>query len=438
MFAAALMVMGAAVAGAVPAAPGAAAPAQDAAAAAASRQLLVMVRLPPEHFRPDSAYGATYGGDSGRAARRRIAEELAQAHGLKLVDAWPMPVIGVDCFVMERGPDLPAQPVLEALAHDPRVAWAQPVALFHGLDGTDPLYPVQPAARAWHLAQLHRASTGRGVRVAVVDSGIDGANPDLAGQVALRANFVDATPDAAEAHGTAVAGIIAARAGNGAGIEGVAPGARLLALRACWQAPGEGARCSSFTLAKAINFALLHDARIINLSLSGPDDRLLQALLDAAAVRGTAVVGAADPHIPNGGFPASHPGVIVAAAEAGPEPATAGTEPPARALRAPGADIPTCAPGARWAFVSGASYAAAHVTGLVALLAQLESGASPARLKAAIVTRNGGAMALRTADPPGHAPQAGSIDACATIARAAGACTCSCSSTAAMQASRNR
>ena len=164
---------------------------------------------------------------------------------------------------------------------------------------------------------------------------------------------------------------------------------------------------------------------------------MLRALLDAAAARGTAVVGAADPAAPDGGFPASHPGVIVAAAEARPGSAPAQARAPAGALRAPGTDIPTCAPGARWGFVSGASYAAAHVTGLVALLAQLEPGASPTRLRAAIVTRNAGGMALRTADPPERAVQAGSIDACATIARAAGACTCSCSSTAAMQASRN-
>jgi subtilisin family serine protease len=64
--------------------------------------------------------------------------------------------------------------------------------------------------------------------VAVVDSGVDAEHPDLAGQLALRRNFVDAVPDAAEAHGTAVAGIIAARADNGIGIAGVAPGAR------CW------------------------------------------------------------------------------------------------------------------------------------------------------------------------------------------------------------
>ena len=384
--------------------------------AAASRQLLVMLRLPPQHYHPDAAYAGRYPNDSGRAARRRAAAELAQAHGLKLVDDWPMPVIGVDCYVMEQQSDASVDRALAALARDPRVMWAQPMNTFYGLDAGDPLYPVQPAARYWHLAELHKASTGRGVRIAVVDSGIDGSHPDLAGQVQQRANFVDASPDAAEAHGTAVAGIIAARAGNGAGIAGVAPDARLMALRACWPDAAGATRCNSFTLGKALNFAIMNGAKIINLSLSGPSDRLLQTLLDVAAARGMAVVSAADPSQADGGFPASWPGVIAVGMANG------------ASLRAPGADIPTTAPGARWVFVSGPSYAAAHVAGLAALVAQLRPAADGAELRRAIVSNDGAARNRTVA--PAHA---GNIDACASIARITGACACSCTSIAAMK-----
>jgi subtilisin family serine protease len=392
--------------------------------AAASRQLLVMLRMPPQHFRAGVAYDGSYPADSARP-RRRLAQQLAREHQLRVIDNWPMPAIGVDCFVMERAADVPAEPLLAALARDPRVAWAQPVNLFVGLSHGDPLYPVQPDGKYWHVAELHRVSTGRGVRIAVVDSGIDVGHPDLAGRIELQENFVDARDAPAEPHGTAVAGIVAARAGNGLGIVGVAPDARLMALRACWQASGQGARCSSFTLGKALNFAILHDARIINLSLAGPADRLLQALLDAAAARGTTVVGAVDPARPAAGFPASSASVLAVTAQtSGPPP------PPPRAdvLRAPGADIPTCLPGARWGFVSGASYATAHVTGLVALLAQLRPQASPEQLKRNIVVVHRGA---RTSI-------GGSIDACATIARATGACTCSCPPTAVPKASHSR
>ncbi|QOL48272.1 S8 family peptidase [Massilia litorea] len=397
----------------------------------AARQLLVMLRLPPRHFRPDSAYGSGYGGDGTRAARRRLAEELAGAHGLKLVNAWPMPAIGVDCFVMEEAGGVPVERALAELARDPRVLWVQPVSQYEGLDGGDPLYAVQPAGRDWQLAALHRASTGRRVPVAVIDSGVDSAHPDLLGQVALRENFVDTGPDAAEAHGTAVAGIIAARSGNGVGIAGIAPDARLMALRACWERPHAPVRCNSFTLGRAINYALLHGARVINLSLSGPPDRLLQSLLDAALARGIAVVGAADPRRADGGFPASHPGVISVAA--------AGTGAAPGALHAPGADIPTCMPGARWALVNGSSFAAAHVSGLAALLVELRPALTPAGLRSRLSEAGAGvaAFSLNTRQEPGQqAERTGSIDACAVIGRAAGACVCPCPSTVAITAEK--
>ena len=389
--------------------------------AAESRQLLVMLHLPPQHYQPDTAYAGRYPNDSGHAARRRAAEELAEAYDLKLVDSWPMPVIGIDCYVMEQRAVAPIEQTLAALSRDARVVWAQPMNTFHGLSTGDPLYAVQPAAKFWHLAELHKLSTGRNVRIAVIDSGIDGGHPDLAGQLELRENFVDGSPDTAESHGTAVAGIIAAVAGNGAGIVGVAPDARLLALRACWPDSAGATRCNSFTLGKALNFALMNRAKIINLSLGGPSDRLLQTLLDVAAARGMAVVAAVDPQQPDGGFPASWPGVIAVAMAS-----TLNTS----ALLAPGADIPATAPGQRWAFVSGSSYAAAHVAGLAALVAQLRPAANGADLRRYMVTVRGAAAPQATTAPVDPAPQAGNIDACASLARVTGACACSCTPTA--------
>jgi subtilisin family serine protease len=412
----------------VQAGPGVPLPATADRAEAASRQILVMMRLPPQHYHPDAAYAGRYPNDSGRAARHRAAQELASAHGLKLVDDWPMPVIGIDCYVMQQDGDAPLGRVLEGLSRDPRVAWAQPMHMFQGLDGGDPLYAVQPAAKYWRLAELHKASTGRNVRVAVIDSGVDTGHPDLAGQVQLRENFVDAAAVTAEAHGTAVAGIIAARAGNGLGIAGVAPDVRLMALRACWPDNARTTRCSSFTLAKALNFAIMNGARIINLSLSGPVDRLLQTLLDVAAARGMAVVGAFDPQRADGGFPASSPEVIAVAM-------ATNANAPAGVLLAPGVDIPTTAPGARWGFVTGPSYAAAHVAGLAALLAQLHPSANAAQLRRDILApHHQDPVRYRTASAEPVA-QAGNIDACASIARLTGACACSCTPIAPMKIS---
>jgi len=389
-------------------------------------QLLVMLRLPATHFRPDASYGGRYIDDSSRAARRRRAEALARQHGLTLVDDWPMPVLGLDCYVMRYPDQDNAERIIEKLARDPQVEWAQPVSSFEGMasipsrsaadsplpPASNALYPVQPAARYWHVAELHRQTTGRDIRVAVVDSGIDASHPDLLGQLAVNANFVDSGVTSAENHGTAVAGIIAARAGHG-GILGVAPQARLMGLRACWQQADLATRCNSFTLSKALNYAILNGAQVINLSLAGPPDRLLDRLLDVAMERGIGVVGAVDAKASGAAFPASHRGVLAVAsqAEAGKQAAlpTATGDPP---LLAPGNDIPTTAPGGRWSFVSGSSYAAAHVSGMLALMEQLQPNATPAQLRRLL--------------QPGEALNTVNIDACATISRLLRHCSCSC------------
>jgi hypothetical protein len=373
-------------------------------------QILVMVQMPPPHFRPKAVYAGGYDEESGRIARRRIAARLAREHGLKLDNDWPMPVLGLHCFVMEVPGKASPEHIAEILAHDPRVEWAQPVHLFHAMGRADPLYSLQPDAALWHLAEIHQAATGRNVRVAIVDSGIEAEHPDLAGQVELKENLVDGNPYAAETHGTAVAGIIAALAGNGIGIAGIAPDARLLAMRACWEESRDVTNCNSFTLGKALHSAIMHGAQVINLSLTGPSDRLLRRLLDAALARGIKLVGAVDPHSKDGGFPASHPGVLAVADDDSAAAAVGGMH----MLIAPGRDIPTTVPGARWNFVSGPSFAAAHVSGLVALITELQPALAPALIQRAMGV-----------DPAGI-PAARAVDACATFARLAGICSCSC------------
>jgi len=369
-------------------------------APAPARQVLLLLRLPPEHYRPENAYSGGYGDGPAHGARRRMAAALAREHGLTLVTDWAMALLGLDCFVMVVPDDqLPAD-VARVLSQDPRVAWAQPMNLFRAQGHDDPLYPLQPAAQAWHLLDLHELSTGRDVRVAVVDSGVDDAHADLAGQVALKENFVDTHRDVPEDHGTAVAGIIAARADNGIGIVGVAPNARLLALRACWQESAQATLCSSLSLAMALHFAITHDAAVINLSLSGPPDRLLDRLLDVALSRNISVIGAVDRKLADGGFPASHAGVVAVAEDTG--------GPPLHGLLvAPGRDVPTTLPGGRWNLVSGSSYAAAHVTGLFALMRERSPANSPTPSLASVVSFPGGG-----------------IDACATLAHVAGDDAC--------------
>lgn len=355
-------------------------------------RILVMLRLAPPHFRAGSGYGGGYGEDGSAAGRRRIAAAVAKRNGLRLAGNWPMPIIGIDCFIMTVPRGRTAEAAAAEVARDAAVEWSEPIETFRtqGHAGpNDPLYPAQPTTRAWHLSALHRFATGRGARVAVIDSKVDAQHPDLAGQVSVARDFVGNGPAPAENHGTGIAGVIAARANNGIGIVGIAPAATLLALRACRQegsGAGASTNCDSLSLAKAVNFAVEQRADVINLSLSGPPSRLLETLLRVGIDRGATVVAAVDPKLAGGGFPASMPGVV-AVAEA----------PAGSAFVAPGRDIPTTQPGGRWYLANGSSYAAAEVSGLLAL--RRERDARPGRRAMPVSARPGG----------------GEIDACATV-----------------------
>lgn len=375
-------------------------------------QVLVMLRMAPPHLRAADDYAVTYTASPDETARRRIARDLARQYGLELVDSWPMPDLGVDCFVMRIGTGVSADDIAKALSKDVRVESAEPRVAFHTLAKDDPLFSLQPTALQWHLAELHALTTGKNIAIAEVDSGVDTSNPDLTGQVAEQKNFVDDGAYRADMHGTEVAGIIVAREGNGVGIAGIAPEAELLALRACWQTSNDDAAstCDSFTLAKALQFALEQHAQIINLSLAGPDDRLLQRLLDVAFSRRVTVVSAVDDAVADGGFPASYPGVVAVDGEGS-------MGPNAEVLHAPSEDIPTTQPGAHWNFVKGSSFAAAEVSGLVALIRQLSPGITAAQLHDALHART--ALGLASMRPI-------TIDACAAVAQVSHRCTCDC------------
>jgi subtilisin family serine protease len=383
--------------------------------AQAPPQVLVMLRAAPPHLHAADDYAVAYSASPDETARMHVARELARQYGLQLVDNWPMPALGVDCFVMRVAAGGSASDTAQALSRDARVESAEPRQTFHTLAGNDPLYALQPVATHWHIAALHTLATGKNVVIAEVDSGVDAAQPDLAGQIVEQRNFVDDGAYRPELHGTEVAGIIVAREGNGVGIVGVAPQARLLALRACWQlADGSAtAACDSFTLAKALQYALEKHVRIINLSLTGPDDRLLRRLLDAALAGHVTVVSAVDDTVADGGFPASYPGVV----------AVAGEHASVRrgdAWLAPAEDIPTTQPGARWNLVNGSSFAAAEVSGLVALLHELSPDLTPAQLRDALHARS--ALGFASLRPV-------MIDACAAVAQLSHRCTCDCATT---------
>ncbi len=370
------------------------------AAASAPRQVLVMLRTPTAHARVDGGYGASGYGDAARAqSQARVGARLAAAHGLTVVTLWAMPALGMDCVVLQLPPQADLAASIAALQSHAEVAWAQPMNEFHAQGHADPLYALQPAATQWHLDDLHAVATGRRVHVAIIDSGVDDAHPDLAQAVQARANFVDGQAFVPELHGTAVAGLVAARADNGIGMVGIAPDAQLYALRACWEVSAKQTLCNSLSLAKALSFAIERRAEVINMSLSGPDDLLLGRLIDVALSRRQQVVAAVDAHVANGGFPAAHPGVIAVA-----DGAADTAQGIAGAWTAPARDLPTTVPGGGWRMVTGTSFAASQVSGLLAVMDEARAGGD---------TRST-APSLRLVRLPG-----GGIDACASLLQAA-------------------
>jgi subtilisin family serine protease len=156
---------------------------------------------------------------------------------------------------------------------------------------------------------------------------------------------------------------------------------QLLSYRACWpiESGASASRCNSFTLAQALGSAISANARVINLSLGGPHDDLLEQLLEHAIHKGTIIVGAAPANTDADGFPTGTPGVIAVSNGADQQ---ASTRHPT--LAAPGQDILTLEPGGSYDYASGSSLASAHVTGVVALLLQLSPKLGEAELFAAL------------------------------------------------------
>ena len=290
--------------------------------------------------------------------------------------------------------------VVDAFSKDPRVVWAQPNYLWMTLaTARDPMADFQYGLDRTGVREVHTVATGKGVRIAVIDTGVDTHHPELVGRILEVVNVTD-RPYIPEMHGTLVTGIIAARAWNGIGITGVAPDARVVVIRACWSQTPErpDGICTSETLARALDAALQRKVQIVHMSIGGPDDPLLRRLIETAATRNVIVVAAAG----NGGpdarpiFPAALPDVLaVTAVDAENHLYVHASRGDYIDLAAPGVDVVSTAPGGTFRIASGTSMAAAHVTGIVALILQIRPDLSPERVRAALI------RTARDLGPPG-------------------------------------
>jgi subtilisin family serine protease len=267
----------------------------------------------PKQLQPGQVVVALAAGAAGPSAAVRQA--IAREYDVAERGSFPLASIGLECVVFQVGAGRSVPELLARLARDPRIVLAEPNQVFRGRAGPTaaPPEPLAYGAALIHADAAQRTRTGRGIRVAVIDTGVARDHPGLHGRVTAAQNFVEGGEVGfdRDRHGTAVAGVVAA-GGATARARGVAPDADVLALKACWYDGGAAgtALCSSWTLAKALDHAIGAGARIVNMSLSGPRDELLARLVARAHERGMITVAAADDGEDGPGFPASLPSVL--------------------------------------------------------------------------------------------------------------------------------
>jgi thermitase len=269
-----------------------------------------------------------------------------------------------------------------ALSDDPYFSqlWAlNNTGQFGGIAGKDMSVPL-----AW------QTSTGTGVTVAVVDTGVDANDLDLAGQLVDGWDFVDNDndPDDEHGHGTHVTGTIAALADNGIGVAGVAPGAKVMPLRAL-DADGHG---SDSTIAEAFDYAGDRGARIVNASLGGAGTSATLTAAMAAHPNTLYVVAAGNDSVntdlvPYAPCTSPAPNVVCVGASTNRDGRAPFSNYGATTVDvfAPGVTIQSTWPGGIYKFLQGTSMAAPHVTGEAALALAADPAATTAQLKADVI-----------------------------------------------------
>jgi subtilisin family serine protease len=229
------------------------------------------------------------------------------------------------------------------------------------------------------LTEAHQIARGERVAIAVIDSGVDATHPELAGRVVQSFDAVGGQFRPHE-HGTGMAGAIVAHSQ----LLGVSPRADIYAVRAFAPGQSNGSTGTSFHIVKAMDWSIRSGARVINMSFAGPRDPMIARAIQVAADRRIAMVAA----MGNGGpdapiaFPAADPNVIaVTATDQQGRLFDAATRGDHVAVAAPGVEILLPAPRGGYQISSGTSVAAAHISGVAALILERHPEIDPAGLR---------------------------------------------------------
>ncbi len=324
-------------------------------------------------------------------APQTLEADIAQAFNVVLVDRTPLPLIDVR-LVRLRIPDSRTVPaVVAAIGTDPRVSLAQPNFLYRrsgeparlqaaAVTGMNPGASIQYALAAVNVAGAQRLAQGRGTRVAVIDSGIDRKHPDFAAALIEEFDAFGSETKIAEEpdrHGTGIAGIISARGT----ILGIAPDANLLSARVFRAKAGQTSSATTINVIKGMTWSAERGARVLNMSFAGPRDSLVERHVDAVVAKGVIPIAAAGNWGPGAqaAYPAAYDKVIaVTAIDANGRLYDKANRGAYVAVAAPGVDVIVPGEGRSHEFQSGTSYAAAHISGIIALMLEVNPELTPA------------------------------------------------------------
>lgn len=267
---------------------------------------------------------------------------------------------------------------VKALRGDPNVAMVEEDGLAYALPMETLVFEGQPSVKAETVpigvSQIKAptawgCSRGKGIKVAVLDTGIDWTHPDLASNVKGSVSFVPGeTAMDGNSHGTHCAGIIGA-AINGAGVVGVAPEASLYAVKVL---ANSGSGNYSWIIA-GINWCIQNKIRVISMSLGGASaPAALETMCNAAFNAGVLVIAAAGnegPAMNTVGYPGRYKNVVaVSAIDSNNMIASFSSRGPQVEISAPGVQVLSTIPGGGYGVKSGTSMACPHVAGAAAVV----------------------------------------------------------------------
>jgi len=320
--------------------------------------------------------------DSGEALRQALAND----YGAVVTDAGTVALLDIRIWHLKFSPSQDLRPVLIQLFQDGRVRNAQPNYLYRAVQGATPVRSFPQKGMIASERAIPSNSSGSGVKIAIVDTCVDRDHDELQG--AIDESYDAMTPGSkaceAENHGTAIAGLIGARAQ----LRGVASGATLLSARALeTTTENPEPSGSSQSIVMAIDWAASEHAQVVNLSFAGPQDPFVQRAVVAAHKRGIVLVAAVGNAGPSSEplYPAAYPEAIaVTAVDSGRHLYGEANRGPHICLAARGVDVLVARPHGVYDRDSGTSYAAATVSGVAALLIEKRPKATPDEIREAL------------------------------------------------------